>query len=119
MGTSGIKAPHKAVSAGCRLLLVGIYSQRDAIVFSILLGLSAAFIVVRPPKSDRRVPKRVRRDVIARDLKGVPFDPKLHHIDHIVPFSKGGDHSEENLRVMPKSDNLRRGARMPKFKDFR
>jgi hypothetical protein len=95
------------------------YSQRDAVVFSIFLGLSAAFIVVRPPKSDRRVPKSVRRAVIARDLKGVPFNPELHHIDHIVPFSKGGDHSEENVRVMPQSDNLRRGARMPKFKDFR
>ena len=60
----------------------------------------------------------MRRAVIARDLQGAPFNPKLHHLDHIVPFSKGGDHSVKNLRVLAKTENLRRGARMPKLKDF-
>ena len=56
--------------------------------------------------------------VIARDLKGERFDPNLHDVDHIVPFSKGGDHSEANLRVLSRSENRRRGAKMPKFRDL-
>jgi hypothetical protein len=94
------------------------YSTQDAAIFSIFVGTTVAFAFVRPPKADRRIPTKMRRAVIARDLKGEAFDPKLHDIDHIVPFSKGGDHSKENLRVMARSENRRRGARMPKFKDF-
>jgi hypothetical protein len=108
---------------GCVLVGVGVipghgYSVQEAAIFSMFVGMTAAFILIRPPRTDRRIPRKVRRAVIARDLKGERFDPKRHDIDHIVPFSKGGDHSEENLRVMPRSENRRRGAGMPKFKDF-
>jgi hypothetical protein len=106
-------------------ILIGItaipghgYSMQDAAIFSMFVGLSAAFILIRPPRNDRRIPTKIRRAVIARDLKGERFDPKLHDIDHIVPFSKGGDHSEKNLRVVDRSTNRRRGAKMPKFRDF-
>ena len=95
------------------------YSTWDAGAFSVVLGLAAAFILVRSPRSDRRIPKRIRQAVIARDLKGKRFDPNLRDIDHIVPYSKGGDHSIQNLRVMAKSANRSRGAKMPKFQDFR
>jgi 5-methylcytosine-specific restriction endonuclease McrA len=32
------------------------------------------------------------------------------HIDHVIPRKVGGDHSLENLRVLCKSCNLRKGA---------
>jgi hypothetical protein len=106
-------------------ILIGIavipshgYSRQDAAIFSMFVGLSAAFVLIRPPRTDRRIPRKIRRAVIARDLKGKRFDPKTHDIDHIVPFSRGGDHSEENLRVSDRSANRRRGAKMPGFRDF-
>lgn len=32
------------------------------------------------------------------------------HIDHVIPRKAGGDHSLDNLRVLCKSCNLRKGA---------
>lgn len=36
-----------------------------------------------------------------------------HHVDHIVPLSKGGKHAEENLAIACPSCNLRKNAKMP------
>ena len=94
------------------------YGLNEAVVFSMFVGLAMAFVLVRPPNRNRRIPRGVRQAVIARDLRGVSFDANLHEIDHIVPFSKGGDHSVENLRVIPRADNRRRGAQMPKLRDL-
>lgn len=94
------------------------YTTLEAGIFSIAAGTALAFILIRPPSNSRRIPAKVRREVIARDLKGEPFDPNVHDIDHIVPFSKGGDHTVENLRVVHRSENRRRGAKMPTLKDF-
>jgi hypothetical protein len=112
------------VYLGCILIGIAIipshgYSIQDAAIFSMFVGMSAAFVLIRPPKIDRRIPHRIRRAVIARfEAKGERFDRNLHDIDHIVPFSKGGDHSVENLRVILRSVNRSRGAKMPKFRDF-
>ncbi len=94
------------------------YGMVHSLFVGFLMGVAGGFFFVRPPSRTRRVPRHIRQAVIARDLKGAPFDPALHHLDHIVPFSKGGDHSVENLRVMAKEDNIRRGAQMPKLRDF-
>ena len=80
--------------------------------------LAAILVIVTMPRRTRRIPKSVRRAVIARDLKGEAFDPNKHHIDHIWPWSKGGGHTTDNLRVVSKKANLRKGARRPKLKDW-
>lgn len=69
-------------------------------------------------KRSRYIPKAVRRAVIARDLKGEKFDPEKHHIDHVWPFSKGGSHTADNLRVVEKKKNLRKGAKRPRMRDM-
>lgn len=85
-----------------------------------MAGLGFAWLFVKPPRRDRRIPKATRRQVIARDLtsKGLKWDSSRHHIDHVVPYSRGGDHSPKNLRVMEKEKNLRKGGKMPGFWDF-
>jgi hypothetical protein len=90
----------------------------ESIAVGLLAGISAGFVLVRPPHRSRTIPAHIKRAVIERDLKGVPFDAKLYHIDHIVPYSLDGDHSIKNLRVVPKVENLRRGARKPKLKEL-
>jgi hypothetical protein len=92
----------------------------EVVFVSGLAGLGCAWLLVNPPKRERRIAKHTRREVIARDLtsKGLKWDPSRHHIDHVVPFSRGGDHSTRNLRVVEKQENLRKGGRMPSFWDF-
>jgi HNH endonuclease len=89
-------------------------------VVSALAGLGSSWLLVAPPKGGRRIPKDIRRQVIARDLtsKGLDWDPAKYHIDHIVPFSRGGDNSLRNLRVVQKGENLRKGGKMPSFWEF-
>jgi hypothetical protein len=92
----------------------------EVLVLSVFVGIGSAWLFVRPPTRSRRIPKAVRREVIARDLvsKGLKWDPARHHIDHVVPFSRGGDNSARNLRVVEKQKNLRKGSKMPSFLDF-
>ena len=59
-----------------------------------------------------------KMDVIERDLKGEKFDPEKHHIDHVWPFSKGGSHTTDNLRVIEKKRNLRKGAKRPRMREM-
>jgi 5-methylcytosine-specific restriction endonuclease McrA len=95
------------------------YPPLESLAFSFVLGVATGLLFVPRPDRSRVIPKRVRQAVIERDLKGAKFDATIHHIDHIVPFSKGGDNSPVNLRVLPKRENLSRGAKMPTNKDFR
>jgi hypothetical protein len=88
----------------------------DAEIVAAITGVFGALVI---PNRSRRIPARVRKRVIERHLKsGGEYDPKQHDIDHVVPFSRGGSHSEENLRVLPKKDNRRKGAKMPRFRDL-
>jgi len=57
---------------------------------------------------------REQRDrVFARDGRVCQIcqtDEGEMHIDHIIPRKSGGDHSLDNLRVLCKNCNLRKGA---------
>jgi len=119
------KTKRLIVSLVCYLTATYILSQQrlppiEAVFFGALAGLGSAWLLVKSPTETRRIPKAIRRQVIARDLtsKGLTWDPAKHHIDHLVPFSRGGDNSLRNLRVIEKQRNLRKGGRMPRPLDF-
>jgi hypothetical protein len=76
------------------------------------------FVRFQSSKRSRYIPKSVRRAVIKRDLKGEAFDPTKHHIDHVWPFSRGGSHTKDNLRVIDKKKNLRKGAKRPRMREM-
>jgi hypothetical protein len=69
-------------------------------------------------KRSRYISKATRRAVIERDLKGEQFDPEKHHVDHVWPFSRGGSHTADNLRVIAKKKNLRKGAKRPRMREM-
>jgi HNH endonuclease len=72
----------------------------------------------RNPMSSRRpLPTRLRELVIMRDgyvcgLCGGDVDPKDVHLDHRLPWSKGGQHTLDNLQVAHSRCNIRKGARV-------
>jgi hypothetical protein len=104
---------------GLLLLLFGL-TEKPAGPLAILLGFVFLIFGLRelsakPVKRKRAVPARIRRAVIARDLGDEPFDPDRHHVDHIVPFVRGGSHTTDNLRVIEKKRNLQKGAKYPRW----
>jgi hypothetical protein len=71
------------------------------------------------PKRSRHIPSQVKKHVVGAYSKGGrKYDSREHHLDHIVPFSKGGSHTPDNLRVVPKKRNLKKGAKMPTPADW-
>jgi hypothetical protein len=117
----------------------GILFRLDRIILGVLLGLVVYAVAVQAgrvtpqvaalagivvgaavaaKKRSRRIPARVRREVIARDLRGKKFDSRKHHIDHTWPYSRGGSHTTDNLRVAARRENLRKGAKLPKLWDL-
>jgi predicted membrane channel-forming protein YqfA (hemolysin III family) len=84
------------------------------------LGLCAAcFSIAYSRPRSRHIPSSVKRKVIERHLRRkADYDPKEHHIDHIWPHSRGGSNSADNLRVIPRVENLRKGAKIPRLKEL-
>lgn len=117
------------VAAALYLVVLGFWlvthvqngSPNAPIMFAIgFVFLAAGIINLRKsrPARKRSIPANVRRAVAARDLGGRPFDPDKHHIDHIWPFSKGGSHTLDNLRVIAKTENLRKGTKRLRLSDL-
>jgi hypothetical protein len=91
------------------------FSKSDT---ELLSGFAAVTVFALTPKRSRYIPAGVKRKVIARDLKGGKYNSKKHHIDHIWPFASGGSSTADNLRVISKKKNLRKGAKKPSLRDW-
>jgi hypothetical protein len=84
----------------------------------VLVGIGAMallLILLGLRRRSRYIPASTRRAVIARDLKGKPFDPRRQHIDHIWPYSRGGSNTIDNLRMIDKAQNLKKRAKRPRI----
>jgi hypothetical protein len=106
------------IFVACRLVLTRTPMRGDyAFFISIFLPLTV-FYRRASTKRSRHIRKSVKRAVVARDLKGEEYDPAKHHIDHVWPFSKGGSHTADNLRVISKEQNLKKGAKRPRLREM-
>ncbi|MGH9406789.1 MAG: HNH endonuclease signature motif containing protein [Terriglobia bacterium] len=86
---------------------------------AVLAGAVAVFVATRfmPASRSRYIRMSERRKVIGRfEAKtGRRYDPRIHHIHHKVPFSDGGNSTADNLEVIDASENLSRGASVPRW----
>jgi uncharacterized membrane protein len=114
----------KAVLVFCALIViltaVRLQTHFQPSQEQFIAGFAALILFARwqGKKRSRYMPKATRRTVISRDLKGKKFDPEKHHIDHVWPFSRGGSHTADNLRVIEKKRNLKKGSKRPGMRDM-
>lgn len=71
---------------------------------------------IDPEERRPTIPPALRQQVVDRDgyvcqLCGDDVEPADVHLDHIKPWSKGGQHTLSNLQVTHSLCNLRKGAR--------
>jgi hypothetical protein len=111
----------KAIVVFCLLMVAFTATRFRTHLFPSQEQLIAGFVALilfgkwQSRKRSRYIPKSTKRAVIARDLKGQKYDPLLHHIDHVWPFARGGSHTVDNLRVIEKKRNLKKGATRPRI----
>jgi hypothetical protein len=93
---------------------MGLMPQDATVAALVIAGVAVAMMKPR----GRYIPAKVKRAVIARDLKGEKYNPKKHHLDHVWPHSKGGSNTGDNLRVISRKANLKKGAKKPSIGDL-
>src|SRR3990167_8761835 len=88
------------------------WRPHEAIGGGVLAGL---FLGLFLRKHSRYMPRAEKRKAIARfELRtGEKFNPRVHEIDHEIPFSTGGSSTADNLRVVTRRENRSKGARSP------
>jgi hypothetical protein len=99
------------VSVGCKVWWV----------HPLALAISLPLMLPIPTfKPSRKIPQHIRQAVIQKyeERTGKSFDPATEEIDHMVPFSKGGGHTKDNLWVVTKKFNRGKGNNMPLFQDW-
>ncbi|MBI2818725.1 MAG: HNH endonuclease [Acidobacteria bacterium] len=78
------------------------------------------------PKRSRYIPKKSRDLAKARYIQQFYSDPKNKgkrpclkgmEYDHYVPFSAGGTHDPDNIRLVPRKENRAKGAKDPQAAD--
>jgi hypothetical protein len=82
--------------------------------------ICSRFLPERRLRRSRHIPAAIRRAVIDRHERntGKQFDSATEELDHIFPFAEGGGHTHDNLRVVKKSLNRRKGKTQPTIADW-
>jgi len=102
----------------CEVWLAPKMQKNSAMAISFMAGLAVFGFRKKKTRRTRNISKAVKRAVIERDLKGERYDSTKHHIDHRWPFSRGGSNTVDNLRVIAKEKNLKKGAKRPRMREM-
>ena len=88
------------------------WSGPQAVVCGVFAGLVVGLL---QRGRTRYIPRSERRKAIARfEYKtGRKYNPRVHDLDHVVPFSRGGNSTADNLRVIERRTNRAKGSRSP------
>jgi hypothetical protein len=88
---------------------------------AVLLGLVGGYVAAQfVPARSRHIPARAKRKVIAEfeANTGQKYNSRKHELDHRWPHSRGGSNTADNLRVVSRTVNRRKGAKRPKPSDW-
>lgn len=104
---------HALVGAGMLVPCEGGYRMHDRLNMCGSGLMDRAWAVETPAESRRKIPADLRAAIYERDeyaclMCGSTDDLTL---DHIYPWSKGGEDTLENLRTLCRSCNSSKGAR--------
>lgn len=82
-----------------------------ALIVGVLVGLGVESLLVKP--RSRHIPKGERRKAIAHHERrtGRKFNPKTDEVDHDISFARLGSHTADNLSVLSRAENRRKGKK--------
>jgi 5-methylcytosine-specific restriction endonuclease McrA len=101
-----LKGKAEVVDAGAGAM----HSERTSVIIPVVIKL---LHYVRVPRTDRR--RLSRRAILARDGFRCQYCGSIKHltIDHVIPRSRGGMTSWENVVTSCAPCNVRKGASLP------
>lgn len=94
----------------------------DDTTLAVIFIAVALLLLTGNRKRSRHIPAKSKRLAQAKLFQEFYLDPgnegkKLHlrdyEYDHHEPFARGGSHDPRNIRLIPKKENRRKGARRP------
>jgi hypothetical protein len=93
------------------LLWKGGLSPAGAYVGALVVGV---LVRLAEPKRPRYISARAKRQAIAKFEKetGETFNRRIHEFDHMLPHSRGGGNTEDNIQVITRKKNRSKGAKL-------
>ena len=85
---------------------------QKALLYAFVVEIVAG-ILWRPRRRSRHLPARHSRVAIERFQRstGKKYNPRKHEIDHVIPYSRWGSNTADNLRVVDRDRNREKSAR--------